>query len=103
AEEGAAGPDRDARRALAHAELFHAAAPETLEALAAAARPRRYRAGEVDILAAGGPGREVSLATLGPGACVGEVAVLGGRPRSATVRARTDVLAYSLDGAALRA
>ena len=41
-------------------------------------------------------GQEVMLATLGPGAVVGEVALLRDSPRTATVRAISDVHAYSL-------
>lgn len=35
-------------------------------------------------------GERIHLATLGPGACFGEVALLSGRPRTATVVARED-------------
>jgi len=41
--------------------------------------------------------REVKLATLGPGEVVGELALLEDRPRSATVRARSDALVWALD------
>ncbi len=36
-------------------------------------------------------GKMLQLAELGPGACVGEVSVLSGTPRTATVRAISDV------------
>lgn len=41
--------------------------------------------------------REVRLATLGRGEVVGELALLEDRPRSATVRARTDCLLWAID------
>ncbi len=41
-------------------------------------------------------GQEVTLATLGPGTVVGEVALLHDSPRTATVRAVSDVHVYSL-------
>ena len=40
-------------------------------------------------------GGTIQLAELGPGACVGEVSVLMGGPRTATVTAKTDVDAIS--------
>ena len=49
------------------------------------------RDGEVEVAKAAGAG-EVVLGTVGPGEFVGEMGVVEGRPRSATVRARTAVL-----------
>jgi hypothetical protein len=48
--------------------------------------------GEVDVLVDGRPTNR-----LGPGAGVGEIALLRRTPRTATVRAVTDVTGYSLD------
>jgi CRP-like cAMP-binding protein len=42
------------------------------------------RRGEVSVFTTRG-GEKIELATLGPGACFGEVALLSGRPRTATV------------------
>lgn len=53
-------------------------------------------AGEVDIRIPG-PAGEVSVATLGPGEIVGEMAVLTDRPRSASVVALTEVSVLRLD------
>ena len=47
--------------------------------------------GEVEVAKAAGAG-EVVLGTVGPGEFAGEMGVVEGRPRSATVRARTPVL-----------
>src|SRR5919206_2689251 len=46
--------------------------------------------GEVEVAKAAGAG-EVLLGTVGPGEFVGEMGVIEGRPRSATVRARSEV------------
>jgi putative ABC transport system ATP-binding protein len=48
-------------------------------------------AGEVDVVRVLADGREEHLATVGPGHYVGELGPMLGFPRSATVRARTDV------------
>ncbi len=42
-------------------------------------------------------GRETSLAVLGPGSIIGEMAIFEREPRSATVRARGEVLALTVD------
>ncbi len=51
-----------------------------------------YR-GEVDVLKKSANGED-KIRTLGPGACFGEIAVLDGSPRSATVRANTELTAF---------
>ena len=54
--------------------------------------------GEADVVR-GAPLREVHLASLGPGQFFGEVAVVRGIPRTATVRARTALQVLALDKA----
>jgi len=46
--------------------------------------------GEVNVVLDRGPGAEVVLATLGPGKFFGEMSLMTGEPRRATVRARTE-------------
>ncbi len=60
------------------------------------------RAGEIDAVREDAFG-ERPLARLGPGAILGEIAVLTGSPRTATVRARTDVDALAIPGEDVRA
>jgi CRP/FNR family cyclic AMP-dependent transcriptional regulator len=43
-----------------------------------------------------------TLAMLGPGDVVGELSLIDGEPRSATVRARTDMAVLEIDGRDLR-
>jgi CRP-like cAMP-binding protein len=50
--------------------------------------------GEIEVLVDGRP-----IHRLGPGAGVGEIALLRRTPRTATVRAVTDVTGYSIDAA----
>jgi MFS family permease len=105
--------DRRARVPVAEVELlrrvpiFGPLPPAALEALASALRRVRFAAGS-EIVRAGEPGDrfyvlvdgevEVANRTLGPGESFGEIALLRGTPRTATVRARTDVEAYAVDG-----
>lgn len=42
-------------------------------------------------------GRDTSLAVLGPGSIIGEMAIFEREPRSATVRARGEVMALTID------
>lgn len=59
------------------------------------------REGSVDVVRTDGEDERV-LSRLGPGALVGEIAVLTGSPRTATVRCVTDVDALVVPGAAVR-
>jgi len=58
--------------------------------------------GQVDVTKAAG-GKEVFLATLGPGTFVGEGALVSGAPRNATVKAKTPVKIAYFDRAAYNA
>lgn len=60
------------------------------------------RTGEVEAVREDAGGERV-LSRLGPGALVGEIAVLTGSPRTATVRARSDVDALVVGGDDVRA
>lgn len=107
----------DARRALAaRASPFAGLPSAEIEELAAKLRPCRAAAGEVlmrqgergddALLIRDGEvevvrddhGIERTLSRLGPGSLVGEIAVLTGSPRTATVRARTDLDALVVNG-----
>lgn len=61
------------------------------------------RSGEVLVTASSSQGSTVVLARRGPGTVIGELAALDGAPRSATVRAVTEVVADVLAAADLEA
>ena len=99
-------------------ELFGSLAPDVLARVAGLAATERWAAGEdlcvvgdegdeVFVVLAGEvaislPGDEAPRVVLGPGACLGELAVLDPAPRSATVTAVGEVEALVLEGPALR-
>ena len=106
--------------ALRQVSLLSGLSLERLQAVDRVAREAEYVTGEV-IVREGEPGDElyllvegtvevrrqtgegeVRLDTLGAGAYFGEMAVLDGSPRSATVVATSDVRALVLDGVRLR-
>lgn len=58
--------------------------------------------GRVRVVTSAGPGRELTLAEIGAGGHVGELAAIDGRPRSASVVALSDCRIASLPAAALR-
>ena len=85
----------------------------TIEQLADSLVPVRFAAGEI-LMRAGDPGDRfilietgtveveqdgATIRSIGPGGSVGEIALLRGVPRTATVRATTDVGAFALDSA----
>jgi len=100
---------------LTHSPLLANLPPEALSKLASAARRRSYRRGEV-IFHQGDPGdalhfltegrvkvvldaetgEEAVIAILGPGECFGELALIDGEPRSATVETLEPVQTVSL-------
>jgi CRP/FNR family cyclic AMP-dependent transcriptional regulator len=103
---------------LARSPLLANLPPESLSHLASAARRRSYRRGEV-IFHQGDPGdslhfltdgrvkvvldaetgEEAVIAILGPGDCFGELALIDGEPRSATVETLEAVQTMSLSRA----
>lgn len=95
---------------LARVPLLTGLSPEELERIAQVSGPRSYpkgarvfhegdesdacyiiRSGEVRATREHSDGRAIALATLGPGEIVGELAMLDGEVRSASVEALTDV------------
>lgn len=100
---------------LARSPLLASLQPEALGQLASTARRRSYRRGEV-IFHQGDPGdslhflmdgrvkvvldaetgEEAVIAILGPGDCFGELALIDGEPRSATVETLEPVQTLSL-------
>lgn len=59
--------------------------------------------GEVEIVRADAAGVERPLAVAGPGEVVGEISLLLERPRSATVRARSELKCFTMDRVAYQA
>lgn len=96
--------------ALAEVPIFGGLSAAELELVGGMLEQRRFEAGAV-VVEEGSPGRELfviargeaevlkgatTLATLDPPACFGEMALIGIVPRSATVRARTELTAMVL-------
>lgn len=106
---------------LRKVDLLASLPPETQEQLAAAVRTRPYEAGKVviregeegdsffiiargkaDVTVGGPTGVGRSVRTLGPGDYFGEMSLLTGAPRTATVRALEDMELLVVDKAAFR-
>jgi CRP-like cAMP-binding protein len=113
--EAAARCVAEAQRLLAGLELFAGVADDELLELARTARPLALGPhervivqglrgtsmfavvdGEVEVLVRGDDGHDRRVATLGAGSLVGEISVLTGEPRTATVRAITGATLYEL-------
>jgi hypothetical protein len=103
-------PPRDPVGALQRVTLFAGMDRRQSEQIARLLKERRFAKGETVIMEGSGgaaffiiasgeanvSSKGVNLATLGPGEHFGEVALIDGGPRSATVTAATDLVCYGL-------
>ncbi|MGE5090005.1 MAG: PEP/pyruvate-binding domain-containing protein, partial [Candidatus Levyibacteriota bacterium] len=103
-------PPRDPVAALHRAGLFADMNRRQAEQLARLLKQRRFAKGETVIMEGSGGAafflidsgeaavskKGVEVATLGPGDYFGEIALIDGGPRSATVTATTDLVCYGL-------
>lgn len=103
-------PPRDPAGALRRAALFADMDRRQAEQIARLLKERRFARGETVIMEGSGgaafflidsgqaavSSQGVALATLGPGDCFGEIALIDGGPRSATVTAVTDLVCHGL-------
>ena len=103
-------PPRDPVTALQRVELFAGMDRRQTEQIARLLKMRRFAKGETVIVEGSGgaafflidsgeatvASKGVHLATLGPGDYFGEIALIDGGPRSATVTASTDLVCYGL-------
>jgi phosphoenolpyruvate synthase/pyruvate phosphate dikinase len=103
-------PRKDPVATLQRVELFTGMNRRQTEQIARLLKERRFRQGETVIMEGTGgaaffiiesgkatvSSKGVELATLGPGECFGELALIDGGPRSATVTAATDLVCYGL-------
>ena len=101
---------------LSLAPLLADLEPDEIQVLAAAMQPQTFRAGDVVTAeGAGGDGffvvesgeGSVSVSgevrgSIGPGDCIGEVALLMGTERTATITATTDLHCYGMTSADFR-
>jgi tetratricopeptide (TPR) repeat protein len=117
--EEAAATDQELKE-LKASTLFSSFVRETLVEIIASTELRSYDEGDIIVtegeegsslfLIVGGTvkvftrtddGKNIALAELGPGDFFGEVSLLTGRPRTATITARTEVTAIELDRASI--
>jgi hypothetical protein len=103
-------PPRDPVAALGRVQLFDDMDRRQAEQIARLLKERRFAKGETVILEGSGgaafflidsgeaavSSKGVQLATLGPGDHFGEIALIDGGPRSATVTAATNLVCYAL-------
>jgi CRP/FNR family transcriptional regulator len=103
-------PRRDPVASLQRVELFAGMDRRQAEQIRRLLKERRFTKGETVIMEGTGgaaffiinsgeaivSSKGVELATLGPGGYFGEVALIDGGPRSATVIAATDLVCYGL-------
>jgi pyruvate,water dikinase len=103
-------PPRDPVASLQRVELFAGMDRRQSEQIARLLKERRFAKGETVIIEGSGgaaffiiasgeakvSSKGIDRATLGPGQYFGEVALIDGGPRSATVTAATDLVCYGL-------
>jgi pyruvate,water dikinase len=103
-------PPRDPVTALRRVQLFADMDRRQAEQIARVVKERRFAKGETVIMEGSGgaafffiesgeakvTSKGVELATLGPGDHFGEIALIDGGPRSATVTAATDLVCYGI-------
>ena len=103
-------PPRDPLAALQRVQLFADLDRRQAEQIARLLKLRPFSKGETVIMEGSGgaafflidsgeatvSSKDVQLATLGPGDYFGEIALIDGGPRSATVTAATDMVCYGL-------
>jgi pyruvate,water dikinase len=103
-------PPRDPVAALTRVQLFADMDRRQAEQIARLLKERHFAKGETVILEGSGgaafffidtgeakvTNKNVELATLGPGDYFGEIALIDGGPRSATVTAQTDLVCYGI-------
>jgi len=103
-------PRQDPIATLQRVELFTGMDRRQTEQIARLLKERRFAKGETVIMEGSGgaaffiiksgtaivTSRGSELAALGPGECFGELALIDGGPRSATVTATTDLVCYGL-------
>lgn len=103
-------PPRDPVTALRRVQLFADMDRRQAEQIARVVKERRFAKGETVIMEGSGgaafffiesgeakvTNKGVELATLGPGDHFGEIALIDGGPRSATVTAATDLVCYGI-------
>ena len=107
------GTDGDKTARLAKVELFRQFDRKSLDALSRVAEETRLKRGEVLceqgrvanecwVVVEGEAEVEIGgdqlVGVIGPGESIGEMGLLDHLPRSATVRARTEMLAYRISG-----
>ena len=116
------GSQRDREALLSKVELFAALQGEELSTLAASMTRRFFRRSEdvitggdegdsmfilfeglTSVLVPDGKGGQMRVAQLGPGTFFGEMSLLTGEPRSATIQAAVDSVAYEITKDAMTA
>ena len=114
--------DDDLRKGLVATPLFAGLAPDQVDRLGSIGRVEYFAAGavvlaqgesaprllvllegEVDVLRRDAAGVERAVGTAGPGEMLGEVSLLLDLPRTATVRARSDLRCFALNRPAFEA